>query len=256
MFIERPISKAAFNQAALDWIDNLSVNLQQGYVLAIDYGYSGDDFQRGVQVRAQHRHLDSPFHEIGHADITTHVDWRSIARRAEANGLCVAGFTDQHHFLTGIISELGRGGSAEPPAADWSEVPLHDSPKTKRALQTLLHPEMLGRAFQVLVLKNNVGATAPGLADHCLEPSDCLGSQVFWRSGAALPTGSTGPGNARSIPPVDLWTTRLRRIQTLSRHDSLHGVSVLIIALRISRSLRMVATKATLCSLPLARKRS
>src|SRR5215469_2015798 len=88
------------------------------------------------------------------------------------------------------------------------------------------------------------------------EGSDCLGSQVFGRSGAALPTGSTGAGSARSIPPVDLWTTRLRRIQALSRHDSLHGVSVLIIALRISRSLRMVATKATLCSLPLVRKRS
>ena len=33
-----------------------------------------------------------------------HVDWRSIAHRAEANGLAIAGFTDQHHFLTGIIS--------------------------------------------------------------------------------------------------------------------------------------------------------
>jgi hypothetical protein len=30
-----------------------------------------------------------------------------------------------------------------------------DSPKGKRELQTLLHPEMLGRAFQVLVLKKN-----------------------------------------------------------------------------------------------------
>ena len=35
--------------------------------------------------------------------------------------------------------------------------------KTKRAIQTLLHPEMLGRAFQVLALGKNVGTQAPGL---------------------------------------------------------------------------------------------
>ena len=34
--------------------------------------------------------------------------------------------------------------------------PLPDSRKAKRELQTLLHPEMLGRAFQVLALAKNV----------------------------------------------------------------------------------------------------
>jgi SAM-dependent MidA family methyltransferase len=92
------------------------------------------------------------------------VDWTSIAHRAETNGLRVAGFTDQHHFLTGIISELGRGGSPEPPADDWGQSFLPDSPKTKRELQTLLHPEMLGRAFQVLALAKNIGIELPRLA--------------------------------------------------------------------------------------------
>src|SRR5213592_1485290 len=101
---------------------------------------------------ARHRHLDSPFEQIGYADITMQVDWTSIARRAEANGLRIAGFTDQHHFLTGIFSELGKGGSPEPCTRDQSRALLPDSQKSKRALQTLLHPEMLGRAFQVLSL--------------------------------------------------------------------------------------------------------
>ena len=156
VFIERPLSSMTFNEAALTWVDSIAANLQRGYVIAIDYGYSGGEFQGAIQVRARHRHLDSPSEQIGHADITMHVDWTSIARRAEANGLRVAGFTDQHHFLTGIISELGSGGLSEPPAGDWGQSPLPDSPKTKRALQTLLHPEMLGRAFQVLVLAKNV----------------------------------------------------------------------------------------------------
>src|SRR5947208_10261626 len=153
-----------FNQPALDWIDRLAANLRRGYIIATDYGGVDDEFQESVQVRAQHRHLDSPFEQIGHADITMKVDWTSIARRAEANGLRVAGFTDQHHFLTGIVSELSKGGSPEPPAGDSGQSPLPDSPKTKRALQTLLHPEMLGRAFQVLALAKNVDSDAPPLS--------------------------------------------------------------------------------------------
>ena len=112
VFVDRPADEdMRFNQAALDWIERLAANLQRGYVITIDYGRSAAEFQGAVQVRARHQNLDSPFEQIGHADITMHVDWPSIAERAEANGLCVTGFTDQHHFLTGIISELGRGDS-------------------------------------------------------------------------------------------------------------------------------------------------
>jgi SAM-dependent MidA family methyltransferase len=187
VFCERPLSQGttarkppseerAFNRAALDWIDNLGANLERGYIIAIDYGHLDDEFQRSVQVRAQHRHLDSPFEQMGHADITMDVDWRSVARQAEANGLVIAGFTDQHHFLTGIISELGRTGPPEL-ADDWGQSPLPDSPKAKRALQTLLHPEMLGRAFAMLALAKNVDPGAPRLAGFkfAREPHSALG---------------------------------------------------------------------------------
>jgi SAM-dependent MidA family methyltransferase len=159
--------KVAFNQPALDWIDDIAAKLQRGYVLAVDYGHLSNEFEASVQVRAQHRYLDSPFERIGHADITMHVDWMSIVQRAEANGLHVAGFTDQHHFLTGIISGPSRGGSPEPPAGDWgqsSPAEIGASSKMKRELQTLLHPEMLGRSFQVLALAKNVDPGAPRLA--------------------------------------------------------------------------------------------
>jgi SAM-dependent MidA family methyltransferase len=164
VFIERPLSTTAFNQTALDWVDCVAANLQRGYVITIDYGNSRDQVKGNVQVRARHRHLGSPFEQIGYADITMQLDWTSIARRAEANGLRVAGFTDQHHFLTGIVSELGSGGSPKPPAGDWGQSPLPNAPKMKRALQTLLHPEMLGRAFEVLALAKNVDLGAPRLA--------------------------------------------------------------------------------------------
>jgi SAM-dependent MidA family methyltransferase len=159
-----PTDKGAFNQAVLDWIDDVATNLQRGYVIAIDYGLLGGEFQANVQMRGGHRKLDSPFEQIGYADITIRVDWSSIVERAQANGLRVAGFTDQHHFLTGIISQLDTSGSSEATAGDCDQSTLPDSPKRKRALQTLLHPEMLGRAFQVLALEKNVGPGATRLA--------------------------------------------------------------------------------------------
>jgi SAM-dependent MidA family methyltransferase len=166
VLIERPLSngatasrppekKAAFNQPALDWIDNVAAKLRRGYVLAVDYGHLSNEFDVSIQVRSQHRHLDSPFERIGHADITMHVDWMSVAERARANGLHVAGFTDQHHFLTGILAE-------------WPEIIqsrlLDVDSKMKLELQTLLHPEMLGRSFQALGLAKNVDPVALRLA--------------------------------------------------------------------------------------------
>ena len=164
IFVDRSVNETRFNQAALELVDQIAANLQRGYVIASDYGCTDEEFQKNVQVRARHRNLDSPFEAIGEADITMSVDWKSIVERAQMNGLRVAGFTDQHHFLTGIISQLGKGGSPEPPADDWDQSSIPDSRKAKRELQTLLHPEMLGRAFQVLALAKNVDAETNPLA--------------------------------------------------------------------------------------------
>jgi SAM-dependent MidA family methyltransferase len=156
VFVERPVDETVFNQAALESIDQIAANLQRGYVIAIDYGFLDEEFERTIEVRARHRNLDSPFEQIGDADITMSVHWSSIIQRAQANGFRVAGFTDQHHFLTGIISQSESG--------DSGQSLLADSRKAKRELQTLLHPEMLGRAFQVLALAKNVGRETKPLA--------------------------------------------------------------------------------------------
>jgi len=176
---ELPARPAGFqteiNLAAIDWIENISSKLGRGYVLAIDYGHPRENFYAPhqstgtLQVRAQHRLLPSPFDEVGCADITAHVEWTSIAERAEACGLRVAGFTDQHHFITGILSELSR-----------DELQQNVDGKAKRALQTLLHPEMLGRSFQVLALEKDapapVGVAAPFAGfKFAREPRSALG---------------------------------------------------------------------------------
>lgn len=144
------------NLAALSWMDQLAPKLTRGYVLAVDYGYSRAKYyapERSngtLRCYANHRILPSPLTAIGHADITAHVEWTSLAERAEVQGLTVAGFADQHHFATGVVTELMAeqfGASADA--------------GTRRALQTLLHPEFLGTTFQFLALTRNVPAAVP-----------------------------------------------------------------------------------------------
>jgi SAM-dependent MidA family methyltransferase len=154
--IPRPVDpkyETEVNLAALKWIETISQKLFRGYVFTIDYGYSRTEYyapernQGTLRACANHRILPSPFSAVGHADLTAHLDWTSIAVSAERSGFAVAGFTDQHHFVTGLLST---------PMADQFGVAA-DS-KSRRALQTLLHPELLGRTFQVLTLAKDVPA--------------------------------------------------------------------------------------------------
>ncbi|HEV2804150.1 MAG TPA: SAM-dependent methyltransferase [Chthoniobacterales bacterium] len=134
------------NLAAGDWIENVARKLTRGFVLAADYGYPRAEIYSAarttgtLQAFARHRTVSSPLEGVGQVDITAHVDWTSVAERAEESGLDLVGFTDQHHFLTGLL--LRR-------------TPAEDE---RRALQTLLHPEFLGTRFQYLALSKNVAA--------------------------------------------------------------------------------------------------
>jgi SAM-dependent MidA family methyltransferase len=141
------------NLEAPRWIRELSPQLRRGFVIAVDYGLSRDDYYAEnrtsgtLQVRRDNRLVDSPLKSIGESDLTSHVDWTSLIEEAEHAGFAMEGLIDQHHFLTGILAEhsdfLGKA-----------------SAKIRRQLQTLLHPEMLGRTFQVLVMSRGVETDA------------------------------------------------------------------------------------------------
>ncbi len=139
------------NLAALRWIESLSKILTQGVVLVADYGFPRADFYaphrtRGtLQSYAGHKVLPDPLAHPGRADLTAHVEWTSLAEQALAHGCALAGFTDQHHFLTGLLDEK-----------------VASDPALTRGLQTLLHPGFLGMKFQFLALAKNFPA-APRL---------------------------------------------------------------------------------------------
>jgi SAM-dependent MidA family methyltransferase len=122
----------------------------------VDYGHSRENYYAPerrsgtLQCYAHHRLVLSPLTAIGEIDITAHVDWTSLAERAEGHGLSVIGFTDQHHFVTGVVTAL------MPDRFDTNA-----DAATRRALQTLLHPEFLGTTFQFLALTKDVGLNFP-----------------------------------------------------------------------------------------------
>jgi SAM-dependent MidA family methyltransferase len=144
------------NLAALDWIETLASKLERGFVLAVDYGFPRHEFYAPertmgtLRCYAQHRIVASPFANVGQTDITSHVDWTSLAERAEDYSLRVAGFTDQHHFITALVANSMKDEFIETEALEQ-----------RRVLQTLLHPGLLGRTFQFLVLAKSI---APDVA--------------------------------------------------------------------------------------------
>ena len=142
------------NVAAPKLMREITSKLSRGVILTIDYGFVRTEFyslnrsEGSLQVRAKQKKLPSSFEQIGLADISAHVEWTSLAEAAQSSGAKPLGFTDQHHFLTGILSKFFPG--------DEFNV------TEKRALQTLLHPEMLGRNFQVLALGKNFAEKLSG----------------------------------------------------------------------------------------------
>lgn len=140
--------------ASRSWVDALAQRLTQGFVVAVDYGFAPGDFYAPhrtagtLQCYAAHRVLPSPLEHVGEADLTAHVEWSSIAEDAELNGLPLLGFTDQHHFITGLLAHTRGAALVE-----------NGDRKTQRGLQTLLHPGFLGMKFQFLVLGKHVDSS-------------------------------------------------------------------------------------------------
>ena len=141
------------NLAAPQWIEALTPKLTKGFIITVDYGHARDLYYSPhrttgtLQCYANHRVVPSPLTFPGEVDITAHVEWTTLAERAESCGLTISGFADQHHFITGLLA--GGIGSEFEGAAD---------PQSRRALHTLLHPSFLGITFQFLVLSKNVDA--------------------------------------------------------------------------------------------------
>ncbi len=175
-FCDRPISSTALreqlamlpsnlpagyttevNLAALQWSDTIADKLDRGFVLLIDYGYPRAEFYRPERMNgtlsaySQQRRVNDPLVAPGEIDLTAHVDFTSVAERAERGGLKLHGFTDQHHFMVGVSRLHFKDDDGEG-SAQAGEL---------RAFKTLMHPSLMGASFKALCLERGIATNIP-----------------------------------------------------------------------------------------------
>jgi SAM-dependent MidA family methyltransferase len=142
--------RSEINLAALDWLSIVADRLQRGYVLTIDYGYSASRYynprrsQGTLQCYYHHRHHNNPYINIGHQDITAHIDFTALERWGERCRLAKVGFTQQALFLMA----LGLGDRIS--TLSHQEVSISQLLQRRDALHQLINPSGLG-GFGVLV---------------------------------------------------------------------------------------------------------
>ncbi len=147
------------------WIKSLSLALEVGAILLIDYGYSDSELyhpqrhQGSMQCFINHHAHSDGLKFVGLQDITAHVNFTQIAQSAHDNQLSIDGYTTQAGFLleNGIM-EI-NDALAE-----------NDESRYRRSqeLQKLLMPGQMGEVIKVMSLSKNLDADIDGfsLQDH------------------------------------------------------------------------------------------
>jgi SAM-dependent MidA family methyltransferase len=138
------------NLAALSCLEQVFKKLQRGYIISIDYGYTADRYynpirsQGTLQCYYQHGYHNDPYINIGHQDLTAHVDFTAIQNQGELLGLHTVGFIQQGMFLMAL--GLGERIAAISSSGGDIRSLLH----RRQNLHQLIDPMGLGK-FGVLI---------------------------------------------------------------------------------------------------------
>lgn len=143
--------------AARDWIKEIGMALKQGFVLTVDYGYTGDLLYHPVRKEGtimcyqKHKSITNPYINLGEQDITAHVNFTSLQEWGQEVGLNTLGLTNQMRFLfnLGVVEALSK------------------NPEIAPAAQQLLSPEGMGGIFKVLIQEKGFASSQlRGLKEH------------------------------------------------------------------------------------------
>jgi SAM-dependent MidA family methyltransferase len=138
-------SIAEVNLAGVIWMERTAASLAHGALLVLDYGYPASELyapsrRQGTLLTYRHHTLGSdPLRHVGDQDITAHVDFTSLARAGERGGLDTVGLISQ----ASLLRRLGWDEYVR--RLDRSPLRAGDHDANRRAMQTLLDPDGLGR---------------------------------------------------------------------------------------------------------------
>lgn len=142
------------------WVSSVAERLGQGALLLIDYGaprrerYHAQRASGTLMCHYRHRAHGDPLVLPGLQDITSYVDFTSVAEAGTAAGLTLEGFVTQAHFL--LDCGLDRLLAALEP--DGSPRYLAQAQQAKQ----LLMPGEMGERFKCMALRRGLAAGLPG----------------------------------------------------------------------------------------------
>jgi SAM-dependent MidA family methyltransferase len=141
--------------AAQQFMDRIAANIQRGFLIAIDYGYTREEQLAGrhrgtMKALRQHSISANPYEAPGEQDITADVNFTALAAAAEKQGMQAHKLVTQSQFLMGI-------GEANQFADAFEECRLpQERAKVALQLKYLVTPAGMGESFHVLVASKGV----------------------------------------------------------------------------------------------------
>ena len=105
------------------WMADVARALERGFVLTIDYGRSAQDLYSAAQryrgtltTFRGHMQTDSPLERIGEQDMSAQVDFTTLAKAGEQEGLVSLGYTSQREFLRNLGLDVLSRSPVDGPA--------------------------------------------------------------------------------------------------------------------------------------------
>jgi SAM-dependent MidA family methyltransferase len=136
--------------ASTSWIADLAGCVQRGAVFLFDYGisrreyYAHDRADGWLRCHFRHHAHNDPLVYPGIQDITTWVDFSSIAHAAVEAGLDILGYQTQSQFLMGGGLEIEMRGFTDLPVARQLEL--------SGQIKTLTLPGEMGENFKCMAV--------------------------------------------------------------------------------------------------------
>ena len=143
--------RAEVNLKALEWMRWVARSIRKGFAITIDYGYPAEELyashRKSGTLLCYYKHMviEDPYINIGEQDITSHVDFSTLIKVGEGEGMMTLGLTDQMHFLFGlgigeIIESIGSRADTETEAL-----------KQRLLIKNLIMPGRMGEVFKILI---------------------------------------------------------------------------------------------------------
>ena len=154
-----PGQQAEVNLNAPKWLAFAAKALRSGFIMTIDYGYPAAELYASRRklgtLLCYYRHQveENPYLRLGLQDITTHVDFTTLMKCGEEQGLQNVWFGEQYRFLlsAGIIEEIEE--------IERSARPEEEKLRLRLTLKKLIMPEGgMGDTFKILVQSKGVEA--------------------------------------------------------------------------------------------------